>query len=223
MKIRPFACTVAITGALTASLLSAPLASAAQLTITDDVCTTTWSEAEVVQITRLFKESGQTLIAELKKVMPSVAADIDAVTSDEGVDNSGRMERINVAGVAAGLGDGEAELLLFTAWVLINSEPLSDVGEPETITRQEAAESLSQGNDNIWLGDVEQTLSTPGRAVLTKAVAIATPLLNLEKTLLQACVDGEPGTYNLNTGGGGGGNTDLPGSSGSSGFSFGSS
>ena len=48
-------------------------------------------------------------------------------------------------------------------------------------------------------------------------------VLNLEKTLLQACVDGEPGTYNLNTGGGGGGNTDLPGSSGSSGFSFGSS
>lgn len=56
-----------ITAALATSVISAPLASAAQLTITDDVCTTTLSEAEVETALRIFEDAGHTLVAEMKK------------------------------------------------------------------------------------------------------------------------------------------------------------
>lgn len=199
------------------------LASAAQLTITDDVCTTTLSEAEVETALRIFEDAGHTLVAEMKKLLPSVAADIDAVMAAEDADHSERRARIEAAGINAGLDPDEPFLLIFLARILLDSEALGNTLEPETLTKQEAAELLAQWNDGILIGDEEQPWSAPARVLLTKTTDTLAPVLNLEKTLFQACVDGEPGTYNLNTGGGGGGNTDLPGSSGSSGFSFGSS
>lgn len=223
MRTRTFACTIGITAALATSVISAPLASAAQLTITDDVCTTTLSEAEVETALRISDDAGHTLVAEMKKLLPSVAADIDAVMAAEDADHSERLARIEAAGINAGLDPDEPFWLLFLAAILLESEALGNTLEPETLTKQEAAELLAQWNDEIFVGDEEQPWSAPARVLLTKTTDTLAPVLNLEKTLLQACVDGEPGTYNLNTGGGGGGNTDLPGSSGSSGFSFGSS
>lgn len=235
MRIRTFACTIGITAALATSVISAPLASAAELTITDDVCTTTFTDAELETMLRIGENTGHTMVSELKKLLPSVAADIDAMFTDVYTEDPERLARIEAAGVNAGLKPEEVSFLFGWAWLMVNHETLGVIYIPETITKQEAAELLVEMNDamvdGIWIDGEVQPWSTPAQTVFTKAADTFAPISNLQETVHKACVDGEPGTYDLdlNAVGGGdggdevGGNSDLPGSSGSSGFSFSSS
>lgn len=184
---------------------------------------------------RIVENTGHTMVSELKKLLPSVAADIDARFTDVDTEDPERLARLEAAGVNAGLKPEEVSFLFGWAWLMVNHETLGVIYIPETMTKQEAAEWFVRVNDatvdGIWVDGEVQSWSTPAQTVLMKATDTIAPISNLQETVHKACVDGEPGTYDidLNAVGGGdgggevGGNSDLPGSSGSSGFSFGSS
>lgn len=219
MRIRVLALTTGIVAALAAGIIATPVANAAQLTVAGDKCTITYSENELKASLRSEAAAGQAIVAELKRLLPGAAADIN-LAIDNGLNDNAVNARIEAAAVAAGFNAGEAyDLLDLALWVRdvdARYAALSEGARTVTLTRTEAARLIREAPGYQYWGPRERgTWSVRGNAVLrnSEKAVIASQAPHIP--MLQACVDGRPGTYNVTDPG--------TGSSGSSGFSFGSS
>ncbi|AIK84870.1 hypothetical protein CGLAR1_06285 [Corynebacterium glutamicum] len=221
MRIRSASLALGTAAALAVCLFSAPISSAAELTINGDTCTIKFSEDDLKTVARSMEAYGKIIQAELKKAMPSVAEDIDAAIAGEADEEA--SNRITEARIKAGFTEEEFFALSFamaySSWVA--SDPSSaEILNDTTISKTEAAKHLGS---EATSGTDTEGWSDKGKEIMRKAESAFKDMTDLENTLAKACIEDRPGTYDLRISGGGGNTGDQGSASGSSSFSFGSS
>lgn len=222
MKIRKFSVAL-VASALAVTGLATPTASANEVKVGDEVCTTSESyEGENDLFFETYMRSADQMITNLKAVLTEgEIADLDQYLTQDFVNNEERAEikqRLMVSGLDAGLHEGEIHSLASATLLIKLTDPWSTpIEELGPIKRSEASMQLLQGRMDLAAAEANSALPSTTSAL---AWEIAEPqrswwrtLLETQVNVLEICVGGKDGSFSFGSGNTGGnpGTGDSPG------------